>query len=82
MPNELLNFDWSELSDDPDLQQWGVIGDYCARFPQHPVCTLNGGHNPNDNGSAGGDLNRGNGHHPGHSAGGHDDGNLGWYPFS
>ena len=37
----------------------GPIADFCARFPNSPVCALEGGHNPNDNGSRGGDNNRG-----------------------
>jgi hypothetical protein len=80
MANDLLTFDWSELSGQTgDLQAWGPIADFCSKFPQHPVCDVQGrGNNPNDNGPLGGDLNRG--HHPGD--GPDDGGNLGWYPFS
>ncbi len=79
--NELLTFEWSRLSGEAgDLQAWGTIAEFCAKVPQHPVCVLGAGHNPNDNGPRGGDLNRGD-HHPGDHGNGHG-GDLGWYPFS
>lgn len=78
--NELLTFDAARLTGETgDRQAWVTIAEFCANVPQHPVCRLDGGHNPNDNGPAGGDLNRGHGGDGHHGNGG---GDLGWYPFS
>ncbi|MFM9108289.1 MAG: hypothetical protein ACKOWF_16495 [Chloroflexota bacterium] len=76
--NDLLAFNRGLLSGETgDHQAWLTIAEFCANVPQHPVCRLDGGHNPNDNGPRGGDLNPG--HHDGGQGGG---GDLGWYPFS
>ncbi|MGI9252398.1 MAG: hypothetical protein ACR2J8_01520 [Thermomicrobiales bacterium] len=73
----MLAFDWNDVPGAPGAtQRWGGIREFCMKVPQHPVCQLQGGHNPNDNG-----------HHHHHGPGdlhhhGDDGGNLGWYPFS
>jgi hypothetical protein len=84
--SNLLTFNWPEEAQSQDgLSSWGTVADYCAKFPQHPICSFMNEQSSAHGGHSGGGG--GGGHHHGRNRGGGNDGdddggNLGWYPFS